>query len=60
MINSIRTALVAVDGYLYAMAEVDGNGQRTLPISPDLSRDELYSQLMNGEITRESPVRGTP
>ncbi|WP_147587318.1 hypothetical protein [Halorubrum lipolyticum] len=60
MINSVRTALVAINGYLYAMAEVDSNGQRTLPLSPGLSESELYNQLMDGEITRESPVRGTP
>jgi len=58
-IDSVRTALVSIDGYLYAMREV-GDGQRTLPIAPGLSKSELYSQLMSGEISRESPVRGTP
>ena len=59
-IDSVRTALVGINGYLYAMAEVDSDGQRTLPLSPGLSKTELYSQLMDGQITRESPVRGTP
>lgn len=59
-IDSVRTALVGINGYLYAMAEVDSDGQRTLPLSPGLSKTELYSKLMDGQITRESPVRGTP
>jgi hypothetical protein len=59
-IDSVRTALVGIDGYLYAMAEVDSDGQRTLPLPPGISKSELYSQLMDDEITRESPVRGTP
>ena len=59
MIDSVRTKLVAISGSLYAMPEVS-DGQRTLPLSPGLSKSELYSQLMHGEITRESPVRGTP
>jgi|LFFM01.1.fsa_nt_gi hypothetical protein len=36
------------------------DGQRTLPVAPGLSKSEQYSQLMSDEISRESPVRGTP
>lgn len=57
-IDSVCTALVAIDGYLYAMQKVNTDGQRTLPHPPDFSKSELYRQMMEGKITRESPIRG--
>lgn len=59
-IDSVQTALVAIDDHLYTMAEVGDTGQRTLPISPKMTKEELERKLIEGEITRESPVRGTP
>lgn len=60
MIGQTLSAFIGINGYLYVMDEVDSNGQRTLPHSPGISKSELYSKLMDGEITRKSPVRGTP
>jgi hypothetical protein len=59
-IGQTLSAFIGVNRHLYVMDEVDSNGQRTLPIPLGLSKTELYSQLMDGEISRESPVRGTP
>lgn len=60
-IGQTLSAFIGINGRLYVMDEVnENNGQRTLPLPPDLSKTELYSQLMDSEITRESPVRGTP